>query len=38
MAGLKKAKCEQAYVKIAVYGKTGSGKTLCASMGSITPS
>jgi hypothetical protein len=28
MAGLKKAKCEQAYAKIAVYGKTGSGKTL----------
>jgi len=28
MAGLKKAKCEQAYVKMALYGKTGSGKTL----------
>lgn len=28
MAGLKKAKCEQAYTKIALYGKTGSGKTL----------
>jgi hypothetical protein len=28
MGKLVKAKCEQAYAKIALYGKTGSGKTL----------
>jgi hypothetical protein len=28
MGKFVKAKCEQAYAKIALYGKTGSGKTL----------